>query len=65
MSITSSSSLSGFYSTNLNPRVKTFDKLSTRIAYALGYPQINIEAHVDQVYDNIAQACEFFTKFAG
>jgi hypothetical protein len=62
---TTVNSASGFYSTNLNPRVRTFDKLAKRIAYALGYPQINIEAHADQVYDNIAQACEFFTKFAG
>tara|TARA_R110000851_G_scaffold33779_2_gene90162 strand:- start:1154 stop:2119 length:966 start_codon:yes stop_codon:yes gene_type:complete len=65
MPTTSSSSLSGFYSTSLNPRVSTYNKLATRVAYSLGYPQINIETHVDQVYDNIAQACEFFTKFAG
>ena len=37
--------VSSFYSTNLNPRVKTFSTLSTRIAQALGYPHINIEAH--------------------
>ena len=65
MSGTTSNSVSGFYSTNLNPRVRTFDSLAKRVAMALGYPQINIEAHVDQVYDNISIACEFFTKFAG
>ena len=57
--------VSSFYSTNLNPRVKTFGTLSTRIAHALGYPHINIEAHQNQVYENISIACEMFSKFAG
>ena len=55
----------GMYSTNLNSRIKDIDSLCERIAMSLGYPQINIEAHTIQVHDNIAQACEFFTKFAG
>jgi len=54
-----------YYSTYLNPRVKDIESLSERIAMSLGYPQINVEAHTKQVYDNIAQACELFTKFAG
>ena len=54
-----------YYSTALNSRIKDIDLLSERISMSLGYPQINIEAHTEQVYDNIAQACEFFTKFAG
>lgn len=54
-----------YYSTNLNPRIKDIDGLCDRIAMTLGYPQINVEAHTIQVYDNIAQACELFTKFAG
>ena len=54
-----------YYSTNLNSRIKDIDTLTDRIAMSLGYPQINIEAHTQQVYDNIAIACEFFTKFAG
>ena len=54
-----------YYSTNLNPRIKDIDGLCDRIAMTLGYPQINVEAHTMQVYDNIAQACELFTKFAG
>ena len=54
-----------FYSTNLNPRVEDIQTLADRIAMSLGYPQINVEAHTRQVYDNIAQATEFFTKFAG
>lgn len=57
--------VSSFYSTNLNPRVKTFSTLSTRIAHSLGYPHINIEAHQNQVYENISIACEMFSKFAG
>lgn len=54
-----------FYSTHLNSRISDINKLSERIAFSLGYPQVNIEAHQVQVYDNIAQACELFTKFAG
>jgi len=57
--------LSSFYSTNLNPIVRSYEKLATRIAYTLGYPQVNIEAHQNQVYENIAIALEMFTKFAG
>jgi hypothetical protein len=57
--------VSSFYSTNLNHRVGSYEKLSTRIAHSLGYPQINIEAHQNQVYENIAISCEMFTKFAG
>ncbi len=57
--------VSSFYSTNLNPRVKTYGTLSTRIAHALGYPHINIEAHQNQVYENISIACEMFSKYAG
>lgn len=57
--------LSAFYSTNLNPVVKSYDRLATRIAYTLGYPQINIEAHQNQVYENISIAVEMFSKFAG
>lgn len=57
--------LSSFYSTNLNPIVDSYDKLATRIAYTLGYPQINIEAHQNQVYENISISIEMFSKFAG
>lgn len=54
-----------FYSTNLNHRISNVAELAKRIAYSLGWPQVNVEAHAEQVYDNIAQACELFTKFAG
>lgn len=54
-----------FYSTNLNHRIKNISDLSRRIAYSLGWPQVNVEVHAEQVFDSIAQACEMFTKFAG
>jgi hypothetical protein len=54
-----------FYSTNLNHRISTIADLTKRIAYSLGWPQVNIETHAAQVYDNIAIACEMFTKYAG
>jgi len=54
-----------FVSTNLNHRITGYNKLAERIAMTLGWPQINIEVHSNQVFDNIAQGCELFTKFAG
>ena len=57
--------LSSFYSTNLNPIVNSYEKLAVRIAHTLGYPQINIEAHQNQVFENISIAIEMFSKFAG
>ena len=54
-----------YFSTHLNSRINDVNLLSERIAMSLGYPQVNIEAHQAQVYDNIAQACELFTRFAG
>lgn len=54
-----------FYSTNLNHRIKGIADLTKRIAYTLGWPQVNVEVHAAQIYDNIAIACEMFTKYAG
>lgn len=54
-----------FYSTNLNPKIKSANALAERIAMSLGYPQINVEVHSNQVMDNIAISCEMFSKFAG
>jgi len=54
-----------FYSTHLNHRISGIAQLSKRISYSLGWPQVNVEAHAAQVYDNIAIACEMFTKYAG
>lgn len=65
MSDTTVKPLSSFYSTNLNPIVNSYERLATRIAYSLGYPQVNVEAHQNQVYENIAISLEMFTKFAG
>ena len=65
MSDTAVKPLSSFYSTNLNPIVNSYERLATRIAHTLGYPQINIEAHQNQVYENISIAIEMFAKFAG
>lgn len=62
---TATKPLSSFFSTNLNPIVNSYEKLATRIAYTLGYPQINIEAHQNQVFENISIAIEMFSKFAG
>lgn len=61
----SASPISDYFSTNLNSRIDTFAKLAERVAMALGYPQVNIEAHQNQVLDNISIAIEMFTKFAG
>ena len=57
--------LSSFVSSNLNPRVKTYAALAERVAMSLGHPQINIETHTNQVFDNISISCEMFSKFAG
>jgi len=56
---------SAFYSTTLNSRISGYDRLSERITYALGYPLVNVEVHKNQLYENIAIACEMYTKFAG
>jgi hypothetical protein len=58
-------SISAFQSTNLNNKIDSFDKLAQRIVRTLGAPLISVEVHQDQIYDNIAQACEFFSKYAG
>lgn len=57
--------VSNYYSTNLNNRINSFAKLAERIAMTLGYPQVNIEAHQNQVMDNISISLEMFSKFAG
>ena len=61
----SAASESYFYSTNLNHRITSFAKLAERIAMTLGYPQVNVEAHQNQVLDNISIAIEMFSKYAG
>ena len=57
--------VSSFYSTNLNNKICSYDRLAQRISRSLGAPLINIEVHQDQLYENIGIASEMFTKFAG
>ena len=57
--------VSSFYSTNLNNKICSYDRLAQRISRTLGAPLINIEVHQDQLYENIGIAVEMFTKFAG
>jgi len=57
--------VSAFYSTNLNNKIQSYDRLGQRICRTLGAPLVNIEIHADQLNEFIGIACEMFTKFAG
>jgi hypothetical protein len=57
--------ITAFQSTNLGSKIDSFSRLGTRISRALGAPMINVEIHHDQLFENIAQACELFSKYAG
>ena len=57
--------VSAFQSTNLNSRIDSFSRLADRIVRAIGAPLISVEAHQDQIFENIAIACEMFSKYAG
>jgi len=57
--------VSTFYSTNLNNKIQSYERLGQRICRALGAPLINIEIHADQLNEFIGMACEMFTKYAG
>jgi len=52
-------------STQLNPRIDSYDKLAQRIRRQLGEPLVNVEIHDEQIHDNIDLAIEYFTKYAG
>ena len=52
-------------STTLSPNVTSYDQLLTRIEYHMGAPLVNIEIHRNQIYSNIDQAIELFSKYAG
>ncbi len=56
---------SHLYSTYLANQVKSYSRLADRITYALGYPIVSLELHGNQIYTNIAMACEMFSKYAG
>lgn len=51
--------------TTLNPQITSYDTLSIRIQHQLGAPLINLEISDEQIYDNITDAIEYFTKWAG
>lgn len=51
--------------TTLTPQITSYDTLSVRIQHQLGAPLINLEISDEQVYDNITDAIEYFTKWAG
>lgn len=57
--------ISAFQSTNLSSRIDTFCRLADRIVRAIGAPLITVEAHQDQIFENISIACELFTQYAG
>ena len=51
--------------TTYNPAVSSYETLSVRIQHQLGAPLINLEITDEQIYDNITDAIEYFTKWAG
>lgn len=57
--------ISAFQSTNLNSKIDSFCRLGDRIVRAMGAPLVSIEIHQDQLFENIAIACELFSKYAG
>jgi hypothetical protein len=57
--------VSAFYSTNLQSKILSYERLGQRICRALGAPLVNLEIHADQLNEFIGIACEMFTKFAG
>jgi len=57
--------IEAFQSTNLNSKIDSFGRLADRIVRAIGAPLVSIEAHQDQIFENIAISCEMFSKYAG
>jgi hypothetical protein len=57
--------ITNFYSTYINSQIKDFSRLGVRIARALGHPLVQIDAHIEQIYENIAISTEMFSKYAG
>jgi hypothetical protein len=51
--------------TTINTQITSYDALSVRIQRQLGAPLINLEISDEQIYDNITDAIEYFTKWAG
>lgn len=57
--------LSAFYSTYLNNRIDTIDKLGVRNLRQLGCPLQNLEIAIDQAREFAAMAIEMYTRYAG
>lgn len=57
--------LSSFYSTALNSRIDSYEKLSVRILRQLGCPLINLELARDMCFEYISEAVELYTRYAG
>jgi hypothetical protein len=57
--------IEAFQSTNLNSKIDSFGRLADRIVRAIGAPLVSVESHQDQIFENIAIACEMFSKYAG
>lgn len=57
--------ISAFMSTNLNNKIECFDRVADRIKRNLGWPLVSLQIHQDGLYENIQQAVELYTKFAG
>jgi hypothetical protein len=52
-------------STTLNPVITAYDPLLIRIKRTMGWPLIEVEVCDDNIYDNINQAIEWYSKYAG
>jgi len=52
-------------STNANSIITSYDALAQRVRRQMGEPLVNVEIANEQIYDNIATAMEYFTKYAG
>jgi hypothetical protein len=57
--------LSAFYSTYLNNRIDTIDKLGVRNLRQLGCPLQKLEIAIDQAREFAAMAIEMYTRYAG
>lgn len=52
-------------STYLNPKIRAYSQLITRVKQMLGYPAVDVEVCDDVIADFIDQAIEIYTKYTG
>lgn len=52
-------------STYLNPSVRTYSDLTTRIKLQMGWPTLNVEVLDCAIHDNINIAIEMYSRYAG